>query len=157
MPVGALVDAGALFRLEGNAVRVALTRLLATGHVVRDQRGRYRLGPSAGPVERRVRSWRDLDRATRPWAEGAWIAVHHAAAAGPPRRVAGSGRERALRLLGFRTLCPGLSLRPDNLRMPLEDLRRELSALGLPEAVLVCTLAGLDPVREARARGLWEV
>ena len=157
MPVGALVDAGALFRLEGNAVRVALTRLLATGHVVRDQRGRYRLGPSAGPVERRVRSWRDLDRATRPWAEGSWIAVHHAAAAGTPRRAAGSGRERALRLLGFRTLRPGLSLRPDNLRMPLEDLRRELSALGLPEADLVCTLAGLDPASEARARGLWEV
>src|SRR5215510_10436248 len=46
---------------------------------------------------------------------------------------------------------------PIYLRLPLEDLRRELTALGLPEGDLVCTLAGLDGASETRARGLWEV
>lgn len=157
MPVGALVEAGALFGLEGNAVRVALSRLGASGHVVRDERGRYRLGPSAAAVERRVRSWRELDRATRPWVEGTWLAVHHGRGAGSARRTTAVGRDRALRFFGFRPLCPGLSLRPDNLRAPLEDVRRELYALGLPSSDIVCSLGGLERDVERRARTLWEV
>src|SRR6185369_11769610 len=76
MPVGALVEAGELFGIPGNNVRVALARLLAAGQVARDERGRYRLGATAEPVERRVRSWRELDRATRAW-DGTWLAIHH--------------------------------------------------------------------------------
>ena len=44
MPVGALVEAGELFGLAANAIRVAVARLLASGEIARDERGRYRLG-----------------------------------------------------------------------------------------------------------------
>ena len=155
MPVGALVEAGALFGIAGNSLRVALTRLLVAGYVARDERGRYRLGPSAEPVERRVHSWRELDRATRAWTPCSWLAVHHDAAV-KTRRPADRGRERALRLLGFRRLEPGLSLRPDNLRGGVEGVRRELRMLGLPQAHPVFAVTALDPAHEARARELWD-
>ncbi|HSP97793.1 MAG TPA: PaaX family transcriptional regulator, partial [Candidatus Dormibacteraeota bacterium] len=44
MSVGALVEAGALFGISENNVRVTVARLLASGHVARDERGAYRLG-----------------------------------------------------------------------------------------------------------------
>lgn len=155
MPVAALVEAGALFGIPGNAVRVALARLLATGQVARDERGRYRLGAGAEPVERRVRSWREVDRATRPW-DGAWLAVHQGASRGERRRADGRGRERALRLLGLRVLQPGLAIRPDNLRAGVHQVREELYGLGLPAGDLVVELRGFDPAAEARARRLWD-
>src|SRR2546427_11593325 len=61
MPVRALVAAGALFDLDENNVRVALTRLLAAGLVERDERGRYRAGERAGAVGRRIARWRRIE------------------------------------------------------------------------------------------------
>jgi phenylacetic acid degradation operon negative regulatory protein len=156
MPVGALVEAGALFGIAGNAVRVALARLLASGHVLRDQRGSYRLGPKAAPVERRVGSWRDLDRATRAWS-GGWIAIHHVARTASQGRREERGRARSLRLLGFRALAPGLSVRPDNLRDGAAELGREAVALGLPETDLVLAVHALGAAQQERAQTLWDV
>ncbi|MFN8644871.1 MAG: PaaX family transcriptional regulator C-terminal domain-containing protein, partial [Candidatus Binatia bacterium] len=152
MPVGALVEAGALFAISENNVRVTVARLLASGHVARDERGAYRLGGASRSIGAHVRTWRDRDRRTRKWS-GGWLAVH----AGPAARAAQRGRARALRLLGFATLRPGLWLRPDNLALPLDDVRRELAALGLPPGDLVCVLADLDAASDARARRLWDV
>lgn len=156
MPVGALVEAGALFGFAGNAVRVALTRLLEAGYVVRDQRGAYRLGAGAEAVDRRVRSWRDLDRSTRSWQVGSWLAVQSVAPATRSRTGVDPGRERALRMFGFRELVPGLALRPDNLRDDATELRREMRDLGLPEPDLCFALRALDAEREAEARELWD-
>lgn len=150
MPVGALVEAGAILGISDNNVRVSLARLLADGRVARDERGRYRLGRAARPVGARVRSWRERVPRTRKW-NGAWIGVFEGAAGRAARR----GRQRALRFFGFAALRPGLWLRPDNLTLTLDELRRELSALGLPAADLACVLSDLDATTDARARGLW--
>lgn len=152
MPVGALVEAGALFGLTENNIRVTLTRLRAEGRVQRDERGRYRLGGAAEAIGAYVRTWRDRPRRTRPW-DGTWLAVH----AGAATRGAQRGRTRALRLLGFALLRRGLWVRPNNLAQPLEALRAELAALGLPPGDLVCTLANLDAATAARAQRLWDV
>lgn len=45
MPVGALVEAGALLGIEENNIRVSLDRLYALDRVERDERGRYPLLP----------------------------------------------------------------------------------------------------------------
>jgi phenylacetic acid degradation operon negative regulatory protein len=156
MPVGALVEAGELFGIPGNNVRVALARLLAAGHVARDERGRYRLGAKAEAVDRRVRSWRDLNHATRAWG-GAWIAVHQGASSRERRRPDGAGRERALRFFGFAALETSLSVRPSNLRASVDELRGDLQALGLPAGDLVFEVAAFDEVTEKRARALWDV
>ena len=55
MPVRALVAAGSFFGIEENALRVALTRLLARGLVERDERGQYRAGSRAGALDRWIK------------------------------------------------------------------------------------------------------
>jgi phenylacetic acid degradation operon negative regulatory protein len=150
MPIAALVEVGELFGIGGNAVRVAVARLTASGRVVRDERGRYRMGERALAVGRHVRSWRDLANRTRPW-RGDWVGVHTA----PAARAEHRHRDRALRLLGFARLRPGLWVRPDNLAERIATVRDDLRALGLPGDDLVVGLRGLDPLTEERARRLW--
>jgi phenylacetic acid degradation operon negative regulatory protein len=151
MPVGALVEAGALFGLAGGTLRVALARLVAAGQVERDARGRYRMGERAAPIQRAIEGWRSESR-TRPW-DGSWWAVHSAPA---PARAARSRHARALRLLGFRELSPGLDVRPANLAGDCAAAREQLTALGLAHGSLVFTLSDLDPVTDTRARALWD-
>jgi phenylacetic acid degradation operon negative regulatory protein len=152
-PVRALVSAGALFGLAENSVRVALARLLADGLAERDARGRYRLGPGAAPVNEQIRGWKRVEDRLERWS-GGWVAVHTGAA---PRRGAPERRRsaRALRLLGFRLLAPGLEVRPDNLVGGVAAVRERLVALGLGPELPVCGLRGLDPTWEERARALW--
>ncbi len=152
MPVGVLVEAGGLFGISGNSVRVSAARLLADGQIARDERGYYRLGEKSIPIGRRIRSWRGLDRRTCAW-NGGWIAV----LAGRPGRAAVRRRERALGLLGFARLREALWVRPDNLASSLEELRVELGSLGLPDTDTLCRLRDLDAAHEARARELWNV
>ena len=152
MPVAALVEAAALFGIPENNLRVALARLLAAGSVLRDERGRYRLGPGASPVSRRLVSWRHPGRAVRSW-DRRWLAVHFDPG-GPPRERRERGR--ALRLHGFRELTSALAVRPDNLRLTVAELQEELRTLGLPAADLVLAGVDPDPATAARARGLWD-
>jgi phenylacetic acid degradation operon negative regulatory protein len=156
MPVGALVEAAALFGIQENALRVALARLLAAGQVERDERGRYRLGAQAAPIDRRVTSWRRAGERVRPWDES-WLGVHTAGLAPRPAERQLRRRARALRFLGFEPLAPGLAVRPDNLRGGVEAVREELRGLGLEAGALVFELGALDPATDARARGLWDV
>jgi len=155
MPVGALVAAGALFAIPENRMRVAVTRLLAARELLRDERGRYRLGPAAAPLSERVVSWRRIEERLRRW-DGGWVAVH---GSGLPRGRGDAAvrAARALRLLGFAEFAPGLALRPDNLRGGALGVREELLALGLPSATPVFALRELDADGDARARGLWDV
>ncbi len=154
MPVGVLVEAGRLFGISDNNVRVSAARLLACGQIARDERGAYRLGEESQPIGKRVRSWRDLDRRTRTWS-GGWVAVFSSGSA--RSRGVGRQRQRALRLLGFRELRGGLWVRPDNLAASLEQVRAELRALGLPVDDLVCALRDLDAPSVAVTRRLWDV
>lgn len=158
MPVRALIEAGALFGLEANNVRVALARLFASGRVERDERGRYRLGPETAALGGWVRSWRSEGRRQRPW-QGDWVAVHAARLGrGPARRR----RERALDLLGFRELEAGLAIRPDNLTGGISDVRNALvdlaSGAGAGASTLgrVFAIRELDPESDAAARQLWD-
>jgi phenylacetic acid degradation operon negative regulatory protein len=151
MPVRALVEAAALFGISENGLRVALARLLAAGRVERDERGQYRLGSAARPLNELVVSWRRLDRRAVAWT-GGWIGAHALGLARDERGAAA----RALRLLGFRALRRGLEIRPDNLAEGVGGVRERLRALGLPPSVPVFALTDLDPDSEARARSLWD-
>jgi phenylacetic acid degradation operon negative regulatory protein len=65
-------------------------------------------------------------------------------------------RERALSMLGFRELEPTLYLRPDNLLGHAAAARARLLKLGLDDSAPVFAARDLDPVREQRARHLWD-
>ncbi len=155
VPVGALVNAAALFGIGENNLRVGLARLRAQGLIESAERGSYRLGARAQAVDQRVRSWRTIENGLRPW-DGAWVGVEPG---GTPRgdRAATRRHERALRLLGFRCLEGGpLHLRPDNLAGGVAGSRRQLGQLGLCPSALVFRMTELDPGAERRARALWD-
>ncbi len=151
MPIAALVAAGELFGIPEGSLRVAVTRLVRSGRVERDERGSYRLGPAAVAVDREVRRWRRLEEQTRRW-NGRWIAVQ---GAGSDRSARRDG-ERARRWQGFRELEPGLWVRPDNLRGGVAARREALLGLGLEPGCLVFRLDSWEAETEARARGLWD-
>lgn len=155
LPVAALVEAGELFELEGNNIRVSLARLRSAGLVVRDERGRYRLGDGARAVSAQAGSWRRAADRLVAW-RGGWIAVHRLGAVPRPRSAAGRQADRALRLLGFRSLQGPLWVRPDNLRGGVEDVRGRLGQLGLEPGAMVSGLSELDDVTDGRARTLWD-
>lgn len=160
MPVRALVEAGAVLGIEENNIRVSLARLFASGRIERDVRGRYRLGPAVEAISGQIRSWRDLSGRTRPWS-GDWVAVHQAKLGrGPARRR----REQALGLLGFRDLAPGFSIRPNNLRGGVADVRArliDLSAAPSQERSTaspgrVFLVSDFDATTDLDARSLWD-
>ena len=152
MPVGALLEAGSLFGLAGGTIRVALARLVASGRVERDERGCYRLGAKAAPLQATVGRWRELDTRTIAWA-GDWWGVQTGEA--PPRHARGA-HEQSLRLHGFRVLAPHLQVRPANLAGGCEAVRDSLRSLGLSPGALVFRLDTLDSETDAKARALWD-
>ena len=155
MPVRALVSAAELFGIPENNLRVALARLRARGTVERDERGRYRLGTRAEATRREVAAWRRRHEAIRPWDGRIWVGLLSPAAKRHPTALT-----RALRLLGFRKLLPGLDIRPDNLEGGIALARERLFALDPSLAkntgCLVLGVTDLDGETEKRARSLWD-
>jgi len=151
LAVRALVEAGALFGLPENGMRVALARLVARGLVARQGPGSYRLAPGAQPISRRVGGWTAADQRGSRW-DGGWIG-----ALTPGRdRAARRSDARALAFLGFERLAPSLWVRPDNLRGGVTAVREALFELGLDPQVSVLRLSELDARTETRARKLWD-
>lgn len=154
MPVAALVAAARLFRIDENALRVAIARLFAAGQIVRDDRGQYRLGEAAHAIDQRVLGWRAAELRVAKWPGGWWLV--HAGTLPLARSHERRQRGRALALLGFAELATGLALRPANLRASLTELRAELQGLGLERDALVALVGELDAASEARVRALWK-
>lgn len=127
VPVRAFVAIGELFGLSGNAVRVALTRLVADGRVESDERGSYRLSGDVIALAAHVESWRSGEGRVRAW-DGDWRAIVL------PNALERAERTRSLRALerlGFRRGFGQLWLRPDNLAPPFAETLETLAALGL--------------------------
>lgn len=155
IPVRQLVRAAQAFDIAENSVRVAIVRLRADGIVESSERGHYQLGPAARPVDERVKRWRDAEAQMCPW-DGSWLAAF---TADLPRtdRPALRKRARALKLMGFRELKPGLAIRPANLVGSLDDHRTRLLRLGLDPNATVFRIADLGATNDEAARGLWDV
>ncbi|MGE5186796.1 MAG: PaaX family transcriptional regulator C-terminal domain-containing protein [Acidobacteriota bacterium] len=149
-----LVAAGDVLAMTGNRVRVAIARLVAAGTLEATGRGSYRLGEAAQAITRHATGWRELERQVRRW-DGGWAFVHVGELARSDRGAL-VRRERALRLLGFRTLGRTLEVRPDNLQGGVPELRARLVELGVEPEALVVRASELDAATDARARKLWE-
>ena len=113
VPVQFLVEAAAMFGIDSNSVRVALTRLGARGLIESEKRGQYHLGATTAGVVDTVSAWRLGERRRTRW-DGGWFAVNTASLKRSDRRTM-TQVERALRLLGLAELDRGLFIRADNL------------------------------------------
>ncbi|MFO0566164.1 MAG: PaaX family transcriptional regulator C-terminal domain-containing protein [Polyangiaceae bacterium] len=154
IPVRALVRAAEVLGIEGNAVRVAVARLVAARKLEQTERGYYGLAAGSRAIQSHVTAWSRLDERMQPW-RGGWVLVHEGALARSQRSAVRRAR-RALGFLGFAELEPGLQIRPDNLVGGVAGVRRALSDLGLGPEVLVAGLDALDEARERHARSLWD-
>lgn len=152
IPVKDLVAVGSLFGLEGNAVRVALTRL-GQRELVTGADGCYRLAPSTSVMSQLVDAWRLGDQRVRAW-NGAWLCVHH------PRGAERSARRlsrRALTRRGFRQGRPELWVRPDNLCASRAELERDLRELGMDQDAALFIGRDFDAaVTEPWMNTLWD-
>jgi len=155
IPVLTLVKIAEVFGVTGNAMRVALARLLARGLLERDERGQYRLASKRQTVMRHVASWSHVLERMQQWNE-CWIGVQTAGLRRSPR-AALRRRRRALDFLGFRRLDIGLWIRPDNLRGGAADARERLRELGFEAQAPVFCVSDLDPETFQRALSLWDV
>ncbi len=154
VPVSSLVEIGALFGFNGNAVRVAVTRLVQAGLLESDERGSYRLAPQTDPLNRLIDEWRLGAARLRPW-KGAWLAIWYPSGTSRSER---SRSHRAMRALGFREGLDGLWVRPDNLAVQREELRARLRSLGLVDAAELIGAEGFSLCTTNRwTTSLWPV
>jgi phenylacetic acid degradation operon negative regulatory protein len=154
LPVSHAVAAGALFGISENHVRVTLARLAAQDMAQASERGAWRLGPAAQGLAQDVARWRQVGERLRPW-NGQYAAAHLEPLARADKAQA-DRRERALRMLGFAPLRPGLWLRPDNIEASIAAMRTRLLALGLEPDAVVCGCTQLDAAAEAAVDTLWD-
>lgn len=148
------ITACALFGISANNARVALARLAADGLIETAERGSYVLSARAHELADDVATWRTAEQRVRDW-RGGYLAVY-CGNLGRSDRKALRNRARALDMLGFRELERGLYVRPDNIERDLEAVRKRLYVLGLDRAASVFLISGLDALREARLRKLWD-
>lgn len=144
LPVAYLVRLAALFGVNENRARVALSRMAGAGEVTSDGNGRYRLAGHL--LERRDRQARSRAGRTTPW-PGHWEVVI-VTTAGSPAEVR-SRRRRALAFARLAELREGVWCRPDNLAVELPadvdvDVLR-LRASAPDDGALAARLWPLEP------------
>ena len=149
------VAAGELFQMDPGGIRVALARLVQDGSLSAYQRGRYRLASRAGTLHQLVRSWSKIEASLGAW-HGGWLTIFvgHLARADKTRV---RSNERALHLYGFAPAQTGLWIRPDNLLLPLADLREALLHLGLSEASWLARVSEFEPAGFPDAAEMWNI
>lgn len=114
LPVAYLVRLAALFGVNENRARVALSRMVGAGEVSTDGSGRYRLAGHL--LDRRDRQARSRAGRTIPW-PGRWeVAVVTTAGSSAEVRAR---RRRALAFARLAELREGVWCRPDNLVVDL--------------------------------------
>ena len=143
LPVAHLVHLAGLFGINPNRARVALSRMVASGEVVTDGSGRYRLAGRL--LERRERQEASRAGRTGGWS-GQWHLVVVIAGGSPAGQR--SARRRRLVLARLAHQRDGVWLRPDNLDLrpdPAED----------PDLVVYRAVPHRDPV--GLAASLWDL
>lgn len=148
------ISACALFGIRESNVRVVLLRLSTEGLIEASDRGVYRLCGAAHQLAGEVATWRTAEARAGVWS-GDWLAVH-SGPLGRSDRQRLKQRQRALDMLGFRELDPGLLLRPDNLDGGVDAVRARLVKLGLEAGAGVFIARGFDGERRQRIDRLWD-
>lgn len=149
-----LVGAAELLGSSSNAMRVALSRLVASGDVVLEGRGTYALSAERLRAFAHVRTFRTGFAARVPW-QGGFVGV---LTADLNRRSATlvRRREHALDLVGLRAFRHGMYLRPDNLEGGRTVVAAHLARLGLDAEAVVVGLA-LDASQVGSIEALYDV
>ncbi len=148
------LQAGALFDINENNIRVALTRLSSDQLIKSVKRGEYSLTSKAKEISEPIAHRSNSPRQVRPWT-GHYLAVH-TGLLGRSDRGALTKRERTLHLNGFREFQPDLFIRPDNLAEDLESTRKRLVATGLDKRAPVFIIQTIDQDHQKAITRIWD-
>ncbi len=159
LPVASFLEAGSVFSLKPNTLRVTLGRLVAGGTLDAEGTGgkrRYTLSSRSRVLNHHILEAQSLR--AQPW-QGDWISMF--AWAPGAGRAARDRLRVALRVLKLVNLQPGVWVRPDNLDLSPEKVLAEFGftrdvlwmrgalAHGLDDAALTAEL--FDVARHAKA------
>lgn len=147
--------AGAIMGHSEATIRVALTRLLQQGKIVKLERGSYAFDTQRHGLHLDVESWRERIGWIVPWS-GDWVVVADGAVR-PADRTTSRRRQRALLLRGFQKWKPNLHVRPNNLAGGLTVLREQLPLLGMARGAELFLASGFDPKQSAALLSLWNI
>ena len=150
----ALVGAAELLGVSANAMRIALSRLVASGDLTSQARGMYALSPERLAAIAHVHHYRTGFAPRVRWQGGYCGVLAGHLSRSQPARV--RRRESALALTGFREYRPGFFVRPDNLEGGRTVLAEHLARLGLDDDAELVSLA-LDPEQARRLVRLYDV
>lgn len=121
------------------AIRVTAGRLVKEDLLSKTSRGVYTIGADGRALRDQASTWITTLDQVRDWnggRSGGWYCAHTGHLGKAIRRNV-RGRQRALRLLGFRELVAGLWVRPDNLMHSAADMHKRLCQLGAEGGVVV--------------------
>lgn len=153
--VAVLCQAAELFGIAEQSTRVALTRLVKSGKVIKKERGIYAMDPSSNSLFRVIHRWLDKEQAVIEW-DGCWLAVVDSALNRQDRKLL-RAHSRALDINGFKPLKDSFYIRPNNLVGGIARLNEELKQLGLANTSCVFKIDQFLLQDEQRARTLWNV
>lgn len=139
-----------IFSVPENNLRVAMTRLVASGWVSSDVRGEYHLSEKARARNQFIRNWKAKDK-QKPWQQG-WLACHLPKGAGRSERAKSI---KALEWYGFKLGLDLMWVRPDNLAIPKQGLLNDLRLLGLEANAPLFVLQDIDPPLTSSWLQLW--
>lgn len=146
-----LIGIGSIFGLNGNQIRVAITRLCQSQQLNCQERGTYGLGDLGQESGLFSRDWQLGEDRLRSW-DGHWFMV-----AIPPALERARHRRalQALDHIGFRQGLRNLFVRPANLWLSTEHLRHRLQGLGMDESCQIWKASHVSPELDKGWQDLW--
>lgn len=149
-----LVSAAHILNISENNTRVAVTRLCQEKMIESVARGQYKLTTNAERWGSIIIHRNHGLRRTKAWNQHylAVLTTH----LGRTDRTALNRREKILKHTGFRELETGFFVRPDNLNLTLDELKKELTQQGLESAATLMQVAQFDAATQTRTSTLWD-
>lgn len=154
LDITAAIQAGAVFDISPNNIRVAINRLQSSGLIEPITRGAYQLSIQGSVLRDEVSSWRTVENLTQPW-DGGWIAALTTTMNKSNRTVLRNS-QRAFALVGMQELHAGLYIRPNNLQNGLSHIQKKLLSLQCDPNILVFNAQNFDELYTQKATQLWD-
>lgn len=147
------IAACSIFDISVNNTRVALVRLSAEGLIESAGRAVYQLTEDAHTLADDVASWRTRQQRLRSW-DGDYICIQSGKLSRNESK-ARKTRDRALMMLGFRSLNGSLYVRPNNIEKSIDEVRKRAFKLGLEKGAVLFRAGEFDPQIQKEIEGLW--
>lgn len=147
------IAACSIFDISVNNTRVALVRLSAEGLIESAGRAVYQLTEDAHTLADDVASWRTKQQRLRSW-DGDFICIQSGKLSRNESK-ARKARDRALMMLGFRSLNGSLYVRPNNIEKSIDEVRKRAFRLGLEKGAIIFRAGEFDPATQKEIENLW--